>query len=159
MTGGDVSPERKTESERAKEMTTENTTTATSETARLTVENVSLYFRGEFFGNYSRIDCRRVEIWRGKYAQYSSAVFCEFTPKGKRKALRIVQDYQPSLVVLRGEQFEPAPFFGESVNGVSQSRYSSHAPEWHGEFRRMLAEHVAKTGAVVIFDASPDDVE
>lgn len=120
---------------------------------------VTLYFSGEMFGNYTKIEASAFDFEITNYAQYPSAVHAVFVPKRSRNARGMWQTSHPSLVVLEGWGHpDPAPMMTEAepceTTGLmtSRSRFSSFDPRWAGEFRGMLAAHVEKTGARVILD-------
>jgi hypothetical protein len=127
-------------------------------TQALPRQKVTLYFRGEFFGNYQKVEASALNIEIRNYAQYSSAVSATFTPKGARLPRGKWFTYEPSLVVLAGwGHFEPAPMMaetGEEVAGVavSESRRTACDDGWAVEFREMLAAYIEKTGARVLHD-------
>jgi len=120
---------------------------------------VTLYFSGEMFGNYTKIEATAFDFEITNYAQYPSAVHAVFVPKRSRNVRGMWQTSHPSLVVLEGWGHpEPAPMMDEpercegSGLMTSRSRFSSFDPRWAGEFRGMLATHVEKSGARVVLD-------
>ena len=120
---------------------------------------VTLYFSGEMFGNYTKIEANAFDFEITNYAQYSSAVHAVFVPKGSRKPRGLWQTSYPSLVVLEGWGHpDPAammtePSRDESTGiSTSRSRFSAFDPRWKGEFRGMLEAHLKASGARVILD-------
>ncbi len=131
------------------------------ETVELIEQRVTIYSRGEMFGNIIRTECRYWHVRRGPYAQYSAAHHVAFVPKGAQK-IRAYADTssEPTTLVLEGWGHpKGADLFGEtrtdSKTGlqVRESRYMSCDPRWRSDFDAMIAEHIEKTGAKILYDA------
>lgn len=124
----------------------------------VTKKRVTLYFNGEMFGNYHKVEASAFDFEIRNYAQYPSAVRLTYVPRGARVGREKWFTSYPSLVILDGWGHpEPAPMMGptdERVAGVtvSKSRFSAFDGGWKAEFRAMLAAHVEKSGATVILD-------
>lgn len=123
----------------------------------LKTQKVTIYFRGEMFSNYHKIEATAHAVRLVKYAQYSSAVEFTFIPKGARKARGTVQTYQPSLLILEGWNHpDPATMFSDPESRgdvtVQRSRHASCAPEWDSEFNTLIESHITATGAKVVAD-------
>lgn len=115
-------------------------------------DRVTIYLRGEFMGNISRIDCRAVDLNSGPYAQYNNALFCTFLQKGKRKPQGLALTYKPFLVIVpTHEAIEPDSMLGpRDESGCAMSRYSGHSDGWESDFRQALEA----SNATVLFDAA-----
>lgn len=128
-------------------------------TESTTAEKATLYIRGGL-GNVVKVECRRVEITRRAYAQYSSAIEYRFVPKGARRERGAVETYRSSLLVLEGHGHpDPDGIWDESSrkdegSGVSsvRARYSGHDPRWESDFGAMIDAHIQETGAKVVWD-------
>jgi hypothetical protein len=122
-------------------------TTSTSTAPAIEAPTATIYHAGGF-GSYQRTEAKNVRVWFAPYAQYTRAIFCEFTPKGKRKPVRLVQTYRPTLVIFAGAcSLEPAPMLGEELTDsplvtVRRSAYSSCDPRWTTDFLDTLARYL-----------------
>lgn len=123
----------------------------------ISAKTATIYMAGEFLGNIIKTEAKDVSVTRGKYAQYSNAIFITFTPKGKRKPRSVVQTYKPSALILEGFGHpEPASAFktvseDDSVT-VKSSVYRSFDDGWRRDFDSMIAQHIEKTSAVILAD-------
>lgn len=106
-----------------------------------TFARATLVFKMNMGYGYTTVQARDVEIRTGRYAQYESAVFVSFTPKGARAKRTLVGTYQPSLIVLAGweplampDTHGPAEDVGTGVS-VQRGRALSCDPMWAREAR------------------------
>ena len=114
---------------------------------KLIQRKVTIYYHGEMFGLIHKVEARAYFVRTGEYAQYSSAVFCHFVPKGGRNPRGFVQTFRPSLLILDGWGHpDPAGMFGEPEQQgpvvVQRSRHSAFSPEWQSEFDAMINAHI-----------------
>lgn len=132
------------------------------------IENVTLYMRGEMFGNVVKVECRTLRIRVRQWAQYESAVELTYVPKGKRAARVRTLGFKPWGFVLAGYgNLDPDSFLGpETVTpagvGVRQSRYSACDGRWQTDFEAKLGDtpvladfrghdpHAARSGAPLV---------
>ena len=128
-----------------------------STTPALETRKVTMYVRGEFMGNYKRIECKAYAVSVGKYAQYNAAVHAYFQQPRQRLVRGFVQHFRPSLVVLDGwGHVEPPSMWGKSrtENGmtVTEARYSACDDRWDSDFSATLDAYIASSGANVLHD-------
>ncbi len=112
-------------------------------TPTLTFANVTIYTRGEFFGNISRTDVKEVSITTGvRSAQYENALKVRFKEPRQRTMRGMTLDYRPFLFVLaRKDAFEPDDMLlPADASGAQHGRYPSCDPRWESDFLAQLAE-------------------
>lgn len=101
-----------------------------------------------------------ISLGRRPYAQYDSAPFITFTPRGKRKPKGIIATAYPYLVVLRGYgHVEPErPMVEQETNQigiqVSKSRYALFDDRYKTDFDDILNEYLVTQ----FFKGNPDVV-
>lgn len=123
---------------------------------KLNERRVTIYLRGEFFGNIHRIEASAYAVEVGRYAQYPAAVHCAFRPKGCRRVRGTAQGYEPSLLILDGWGHpEPASMMTEpestsSGTVVQVSRYMSCSPEWQSDFDAMIGAYLVEHPEVTV---------
>jgi hypothetical protein len=124
----------------------------------LAQKKVTLYIRGEFMGNFHKVEATAYKVDLVPYAQYVEAV--RFTYKGKRQRLlrEGVQTFRPSLVVLEGwGHVDPPSMWGKTetlTDGtiVAHGAHSGCSEGWQHDFDALLADYVVKSGAKVLHD-------
>jgi hypothetical protein len=105
----------------------------------LVLRRATLVFKADMGYGYTTIQARDVEVRIGRYAQYAAAVFCSFTPRGKRSQRAIVGTYAPGLVILDGwvdpqvPDTHHAPVDGGNGVTVQAGRALSCSPMWTQE--------------------------
>ena len=135
------------------------TDTKTTEIERLGIEagvfaapagtKITVYTTSEFFGSVVKYEGKLVEYGRKKYAQYDSAPYVHFIPKGKRKTFGIIKGYKPYLLIVEGwDAPEPDSFLGEAKESgdvvVRQSRYRSFNEGYTKDFDELIAKSNVK---------------
>jgi hypothetical protein len=112
-------------------------------TAAKTFEKCTLYFSGEFMGNYHAVQCRSAKVWVSRVGYGGGwAVNVHYTPKGKRNIRGMSQSSRYSIVIADGWNCpEPAGIFGaetKTASGltVKAGRYSSFDDGWRADFLR-----------------------
>lgn len=119
-------------------------------------ERVTLYNKDELLGNIIKTECRRVEIERRAYAQYRNAISVRFVRKGARKERGFVDTYRSRLLVLKGWGHpDPAGLFdGGERDGIAvKAKYMAFDEGWERDFNDLIDDHVATTGAEVVWDS------
>lgn len=125
---------------------------------KLTAKKVTIYVKGEFMGNFHKVEATAYLVELVPYAQYADAVRFVFKGKGKRLLRAAVQTFRPSLVVLEGWGHidPPGMWGGKAVEsaGVTlvQSTYTSCDEGWNHDFNKLLTDYVAKSGAKILHD-------
>jgi hypothetical protein len=122
-------------------------------------QRVTLYFRGEVFGNIQKMEASAFAVATGPYAQYSDAVSVVFMKKRERTPRGFTQSYRPSLLILGGWNHpDPAPMFGRPEPSsspditVQRSAYSCCDEGWQRDFNALIGAHIKATGARVLHD-------
>lgn len=109
-------------------------------------EKVTIYFRSSdsFMGNVHKIEARLHAYGRRRYAQYESAAFAVFTPKGGRTKKGVTATYRPYLLVLKGWNRwpePPSPWTAPAKEGgvvVTKSKHLSCSDAWVTDFEAVL---------------------
>lgn len=121
----------------------------------------TLYFKGGY--GISKTEAREILIETGPYAQYNSAVFVTFIPKGGRTPRSFVQTFRPDLVVLPGwghfspdDSMLPAEDAGNGVS-ISKGRYTSCDPRWASDFGGKLSAYLSAKGVGTLADMRQHD--
>lgn len=110
-------------------------------------KKATVYYKGEWGPGINRLEVREICVTRRPWAQYPSAVICNFLQPRKRKWQNLTGSYEPYIVVLEGWGHpEPgSPWTNTQVgDGVitQQSRYSCHDERWGTDFDRELAAYL-----------------
>jgi hypothetical protein len=101
---------------------------------------VTIYANGMF--GVRAIEAYLISHGTRKYAQYSSAPFVQFTPKGKRKAMEIQESSHCSLLIVAGwDQPSPTDWLEPTEDDNKRSRYGSCDPRWQTDFNELIAKH------------------
>lgn len=140
--------------------TTQNTkrsldanTTALMQAAGLPIDasggKATLYFQSDMGLGIRRVEVRSWRVEVRPYAQHRAAVEVTFIPKGARTGRRLIQAYDPTVVIVEGHN-TPSPdgIYDESTTTVSadgaasstRGRYSACDPRWARDFDAKLAE-------------------
>ena len=121
-------------------------------------QNATIYFSGEMFGIYHRVQVRAFYVETGPWAQYTNAVSVFFIAKSQRTVKGLTQSYKPSLLILDGwghpkpdDMFGPETVDPVTGTGTKRSKYSAFDPGWKNDFDAMIDAHIAG-GARVLHD-------
>lgn len=123
---------------------------------KLHINESTIYFKGGY--GISKIECRELLIEVGPYAQYESAIFVTYVPKGARKPRAFVQTHKPDLVALAGwghlDPDDPMLPERDAGNGISVSRgrYQSCDPRWGSDFAAKLNAYLGARGLALAGD-------
>lgn len=107
---------------------------------------VTIYHSGMF--GVQKIEGTLIECGTKPYAQYKSAPFVKFVPKGKRKPAGFVQGYNPYIVIVEGHgHISPDDAYTSPVDTgtgltVRQSRYSCFDERYKTEFDKRLTDYI-----------------
>lgn len=119
---------------------------------------VTIYYKGDFGMGVNKIEGKLIETGQTEYAQYNNAPYITMIPKGKRKARRYMQTYDPYLIILKGHG-HPTPSDGMVVIDrktpgvvVTQSKYSSFDSRWGTEFDTEIDKYIEESKVNVIGD-------
>lgn len=110
---------------------------------------VTIYTTSEMMGHVVAREGTLVECGRRKYAQYDSAPFVTYVPKGARKATGFVKGYRPYLLVVKGwNRPQPGELYGKKVHQdaqvtVSASTYKSFDDGWTRDFDALVEQALA----------------
>lgn len=130
---------------------------------------VTIYTTSEMMGHVVAREGTLVECGRRKYAQYDSAPFVTYIPKGCRKPEGFVKGYRPYLLVVKGwGRVKPGELYGKSISNdgvveVRQSTHKSFDDGWIRDFEAVLAGALSRgelKAEDIIFDgrAKPDSL-
>ena len=129
--------------------------------AVLALAKATILFKASMGHGYTTIQARDVSVHVESYAQYDAAVYCVFTPKGKRSPRAIVGTFMPTLIILDGWVDPQAP--GEyhapqdgAAPGVTtqKGRHLSCSPAWTAE-----AVAAAKATGKIVADYHDHDAK
>ena len=110
---------------------------------------VTIYVSGAF--GVQKYQGSLVDFGTRKYAQYDSAAYYSYIPKGKRKPLGCIQGYHPYIVILEGVN-HPAPADPFNAPVISnydcgdvtckKTRYGSFDDRYLTEFDSKIEEYL-----------------
>ena len=120
------------------------------------INKATIYRKSDFIG-IVKSEVKNLKILRGPYAQYADAIFLEFVPAGKRKAVRIVGSYAPYFLILNGHGHPEPGSAMELVSSdafvtVQKSKYLSFDPRYTSDFDAEIAPYLAAHPEVVAAD-------
>lgn len=107
---------------------------------------VTIYSAGTF--GVEKIEATLVDFGTKPYAQYPSAPFVHYIPKGKRKPVGFIKGYNPYIVIVEGHNhIDPADAFtkpkvAESGLITRQSRFTCFDDRYKTEFDSTLTEYI-----------------
>lgn len=118
---------------------------------------VTVYLQSGMGMSITKIEGRLKNVGTKKWAQYSAAAFVDIIPRGKRKAKRYLQTYNPYMIVLEGANHLDVSDGYEVVSTdndvtVRQSKYTSFDSKWTEDADKEIDSYLAASGAVVIAD-------
>jgi hypothetical protein len=102
---------------------------------------------------YKRVEAREFVVSLRHFAQYPSAVCCQFRRKRERNWREFDVERAPTLIILGGWGHPEPPSPWQSVGDAQQSRYASCDPRWASEFSTLLQQYLTNsTGVRVLAD-------
>lgn len=98
-------------------------------------QKVTVYFKSDLGMGIVKIEGKLVDYGTRPWAQYGNAAYVDIIPKGKRKARRYQQSYDPFMVILAGhghpDMEDGYEVVSESADVVvKKSKYTAFDPQW-----------------------------
>ncbi len=120
--------------------------------------SATIYTTSEFFGSVVKHEGTIIDFGVKPYAQYDTAPYFKFVPKGKRKPRGLIKgDYSPYLVILKGYNHpDPAsmyddPRYSENLV-VRESRYTSFDERYKTDFDTVLNKYLELNPGLILMD-------
>jgi len=107
---------------------------------------------------YQRIEATQVQYEIVPSMQDEQGVRVQFIPRGKRQVCEIVEDSDPTLVILDGWGHpEIQPWYDKEIDSrtgavLRKARYPFAAEEWQQEFDEFLQKYLAESSSLVLAD-------
>ena len=112
-------------------------------------EKITVYTKSSLMGNIVKYEGKLIDCGTMKYAQYNNAPFVSFIPKRKRKGVRLVEGYNPYMLVLKGWGHpEPndimVPVSETETVTVTTTKYRSFDKQYGIDFNLQINEYLTK---------------
>lgn len=123
-------------------------------------QKVTVYRKSEFCGNIVKTEMKLIEFGIESYAQYDSCPFVVGVPKRKRSAYKMLESYNPYMIIVDGwNNIEPNGLYegGKDLGGaegvtVTQAKYSSCSDGYAKDFDSIIDFLIADKSVKVLAD-------